>query len=67
MVDDYYADLFGSAAPRVASVNLDMLDLLSQDLTHLEEPFTAEEVEKTIKSMSFDKAPSPNGFTIDSM
>lgn len=63
VVDDYYADLFGSVAPRVASVNLDMLDLLFEDLMHLEEPFTAEEVGKAIKSLSFDKAPGPDGFT----
>ena len=33
------------------------------DLTELEAPFSEEEVETTIKSMSSDKAPGPDGFT----
>lgn len=36
-VDEYYAELFGSARTREATINLDMLDLPSLDLSHLEE------------------------------
>lgn len=62
-MDDYYAALLGSATAREHSLNLDLLDLSSHDLLHLEVPFSEEEVEKTIKSMPLDKAPGPNGFT----
>lgn len=34
-----------------------------RDLSHIEVPFTSEEVLKTIKAMPFDKAPGPDGFT----
>lgn len=42
---------------------LNFLGLEARDLTHLEVPFTIEEVEKTVKGMPLDKAPGPDGFT----
>lgn len=63
VVDGYYAELLGTAPVREASINLDLLDLASLDLTRLEEPFMEEEVYKTIKDMPLDKAPGPDGFT----
>nr|XP_045087277.1 uncharacterized protein LOC123494868 [Aegilops tauschii subsp. strangulata] len=63
MVDDFYDELFGSASPRSASLNLDLLNLPSHDLSHLEGTFSEEEVEKIIKDMPFDKAQGPDGFT----
>lgn len=63
MVDSYYNSLLGAAPERAHSINLDLLQLPTIDLSQLEVPFTDEEVEKTIKSMPLDKAPGPDGFT----
>lgn len=61
-VDTYYDALLGDSTARAASINLDLLDLPSYDLSHLEAQITMEEVEKTIKAMPLDKAPCPGGF-----
>ncbi|XP_073358163.1 uncharacterized protein [Aegilops tauschii subsp. strangulata] len=63
MVDDYYGNLLGTPTQRVHTLNLDALDLPTLDLSHLELPFTTEEVEQTVKCMPLDKAPGPDGFT----
>lgn len=63
-VDQYYGDLLWTASERQYALQLDGLDLPSRDLAHLEAPFTAEEMEKVIKSMPLDKAPGPDGFTV---
>lgn len=62
-VDSYYSILFGEAPSRVHSIELNGLQLPSLDLSHLEEPFTEEEVERVVKAMPPDKAPGPDGFT----
>ena len=62
-VDAYFGAAFGASAARIHTLNLDMLGLPHLDLAHLEHPFTADEVEKVIKSMPMDKASGPDGFT----
>ncbi|XP_073367970.1 uncharacterized protein [Aegilops tauschii subsp. strangulata] len=62
-VDTYYDNLLGDSQARTASINLDLLDLPSYDLSHLEVQFTVEEVEKVIMAIPLDKAPGPDGFT----
>ena len=62
-VDAYYSRLFGSAPKRDFALNMDTLRLLVRDLSHLEAPFTHEEVEKVGKGMPLDKASGPDGFT----
>lgn len=57
VMDRYYANVFGRAPARVGALHLDMLDLPSFDLAHLEAPFSEEEVVRTIRSMPLDKAP----------
>ena len=59
----YFGAAFGAPVARSHALNLDMLGLPHLDLEHLENPFTAEEVEKVIKSMPMDKASGPDGFT----
>lgn len=61
--DDYYGALFGSTPAHGHALHLEALNLPSFDLQHLEESFTVKEVIKVIKSMPFDKAPGPDGFT----
>ena len=63
MVDDYYGNLLGTPSQRGHTLNLEALDLPTLDLSHLELPFTAEEVERTVKCMPLDKAPGLDGFT----
>lgn len=48
---------------RTHALDLDILQLPTRNLAHLEEPFTEAEIEKVIKSMPPDKAPGPDGFT----
>jgi hypothetical protein len=44
-------------------MHFNLLDLVpTQDLQHLEEPFTKEEIDNIIKTMPIDKAPGPDGF-----
>jgi Holliday junction resolvase RusA-like endonuclease len=44
-------------------MHFNLLDLVpTQDLQHLEEPFTKEEIDNIIKTMPTDKAPGPDGF-----
>ena len=63
MVDAYYDALLGDSNARSTSINLDLMDLPSYDLSHLEAEFIVDEVEKAIKAMPLDKAPGPDGFT----
>ena len=62
-VDDYYTNVFAGTLGRAHTIDLDLLNLPTVDLTHLEQPFTTEEVEKIVKNMPLDKAPGPDGFT----
>lgn len=62
-VDNYYGGILGVAPAREHSINLAALDMPHMDLSHLEFPFSKEEVEKTIKAMHTDKAPGPYGIT----
>lgn len=62
-VDNYYSRVFGEAPERPHSIDLSRLQLPCRNLSHLEEGFTEEEVEKVVKGMPLDKAPGPDGFT----
>jgi hypothetical protein len=63
MVDEYYNNLLGIPTPRDHSNDLNALDLPRLDMTHVEAPFSKEEVHNVIKTMPLDKAQGPNGFT----
>ncbi|XP_073363287.1 uncharacterized protein [Aegilops tauschii subsp. strangulata] len=62
-VDDYYGQLLGTTKERGAALRLEDLGLPRHDLSHLELPFTEEELEKVVKLLPPDKAPGPDGFT----
>ena len=63
-VDNYFSNMFGTAPRRGHPINLDSLQWTTRDLSHLEAPFTEEEVERVVKKMPLNKAPGPDGFTV---
>lgn len=63
VVGDYFRSHIRSTAPRATAFNWQSLGYTMHDLMELEAPFSEDEVETIIKSMSSDKAPSPDGFT----
>lgn len=62
-MDIYYEEVLGQAPVHQFSLDLDRLDLPAWDLSHLDMPFTKDEVLKIIKAMPLDKAPGPDRFT----
>lgn len=62
-VHQFYFDLIGTSFAREHTVNLDELNFTSFDLSGLENPFSEEEVWRTISHLPSDKAPGPDGFT----
>ncbi|WVZ54039.1 LOW QUALITY PROTEIN: hypothetical protein U9M48_004907 [Paspalum notatum var. saurae] len=63
VVTDFYSNLLGAAEKRDYTFDLSAFHSQQLDLSNLNEPFTLEEVWATIKDMSLDKAPGPDGFT----
>lgn len=62
-MDNNYSRLLEETVPREFTIQLDALRLPTLELSHLEEQFTEEEVEKMLKGMPLDKAPDPDEFT----
>lgn len=60
---EFYEGLLGFAKGREAMMDLNALGVPTHDLNALYVPFFDEEVLETIKTLSSDKSPSPNGFT----
>ncbi|XP_073353955.1 uncharacterized protein [Aegilops tauschii subsp. strangulata] len=60
-VDDHFTQMLGEVQERAHSLDLNALRLPSLNLSHLEEPFTEEEIKRVVKSMPPDKAPGPDG------
>jgi hypothetical protein len=63
VIDDFYGSLIGTAWNREYTIDLQALGIPSHDLADLEIPFSEKEVWETIKQLSSDKAPGPDGFT----
>ena len=60
---NFYSTLLGENLDRGVTVNLEALNAPNLDLSELDDPFSEEEVWKTISSLPPDKAPGPDGFT----
>jgi hypothetical protein len=58
----HYSSHFGTPEPRSATLNWDELGIAMRDLSHLEEPFSEEEVRATMHDFASEKAPGPDGF-----
>jgi hypothetical protein len=47
---------------RFHTLNWDILDIIPQNLSHLEDEFSVDEVRAAINDMPSDKAPGPDGY-----
>ena len=54
--------MLGNAIGREETINWDRVNLTRQDLSHLEEPFSEQEVKEAIMELHSEKAPGPDGF-----
>jgi len=61
-VHKHFSQHFGHPSPRTSTLNWDVLQLPSKDLSHLEDAFTEEEVVAVISDIAADKAPGPDGY-----
>jgi hypothetical protein len=62
---DFYSSLLGEAPDRDVTINSEALNISHHDLADLEAPISEEEVWKAICSLPSDKAPGPDGFTVN--
>ena len=62
---DFFDLYLGSVDVRQRTVDLAALNLPSLDLSDLESPWSVDEVWEVIKSMPVDKAPGPDGFSLN--
>jgi hypothetical protein len=60
---DFFNDILGVPAPRVSSLNLDLLDLPHSELGNLGDRFSEAEVLAVVRSLPPDKALGHDGFT----
>jgi hypothetical protein len=58
----HFNNLFGSPKPRTHTVNWDMLDLQSQNLSHFEEQFSVEQAREMINDLTMEKTPGSDGY-----
>ncbi|XP_040384518.1 uncharacterized protein LOC107305206 [Oryza brachyantha] len=65
VIHDYFAAIMGWPEPRTCDLNWQEFHTPPVDLSHLDEPFTEEEILKAIKQMLTDKAPGPDGYTMN--
>ena len=63
-VHEHFTDLLGIFKTRQETINWDRVNLTKHDLTHLEEPFTEQEVKDAIMELDSEKAPGPDGFIL---
>lgn len=60
---EYFMQVLGSSTDRPRHIDLAAIGIAQFDLSHLEHPFTEEEVWAAIKGLPHDKSPGPDGFT----
>jgi hypothetical protein len=63
LIKDHFSLVMGRGPPRHRDFNWERLDFPTCDLASLGDEFTEEEVLAAIKSLPFDKALGPDGFT----
>jgi hypothetical protein len=65
VVAEYFSNHLGSVAPRTRTFDWNALGYVPRDLSLLEVPLTQEEIQSTINSTPSNKAPGPDGFTVE--
>lgn len=60
-----HQNIMGTEVSRTTTINLDAVQVPKMDLEYLDDLFTDDEIWATIKSLSADKAPGPDGFTTE--
>jgi hypothetical protein len=64
-IHNHFSLVLGVAAPRPLDLNWEVLDPVIEDLEDLGLPFSEDEISHAISDMPADKAPGPDGFTIN--
>jgi hypothetical protein len=59
----HYKSLFGEHTTRINALNWDELQLQQHNLSHLDAPFSEEEIHKVVFNSPSEKAPGPDGYT----
>lgn len=59
----HFSSIFGTRTERAAALNWEHLQITGQDLSHLDESITEEEVRVAVFSAPSEKAPGPDGYT----
>ncbi|XP_072148484.1 uncharacterized protein [Setaria viridis] len=65
MLYAYFKRIMGTAVQRSEVIDLQSLGVQQLDLTHLDAPFSEQEIWATIKMLPNKKSPGPDGFTAE--
>jgi hypothetical protein len=58
----HFSEFLGAAPPRSAALNWEAFGYAQRDLSHLEAPFSMEELKAAVFALPAEKAPGPDGF-----
>lgn len=57
----HFSEFLGAAPPRLAALNWEALGYAQRDLSHLEAPFSIEELKAAVFALPAEKTPGPDG------
>lgn len=63
VIFEHLSRMMSRPEPRTCDINWQALHAPTTDLSHLDDPFTEQEIHRAIKEMPADKAPGPDGYT----
>ena len=65
LIYDHFASMLENPPPRPLDFNWNIINPVIEDLDDLGHPFSEEEIKNTIEAMHPDKAPGPDGSTVN--